>query len=77
MKKIIAIIPARYASTRFPGKPLALVNGIPMIVRVMRQAAKIFSDVCIATDDERIYNKVLEMGGKAVMEVVHHGIVSF
>ena len=72
MKKIIAIIPARYASTRFPGKPLALVNGIPMIVRVMRQAAKVFSDVCIATDDKRIYNKVAEMGGKAVMTSASH-----
>lgn len=72
MKKIIAIIPARYASTRFPGKPLALVNGIPMIIRVMRQAAKVFSDVCIATDDERIYDKVVEMGGKAVITSVSH-----
>lgn len=72
MKKIIAIIPARYASTRFPGKPLALVNGIPMIVRVMRQAAKVFSDVCIATDDVRIYDQVVKMGGKAVMTSASH-----
>lgn len=72
MKKIIAIIPARFASTRFPGKPLALVNGIPMIVRVVRQASKVFTDVCVATDDERIRSKVIEMGGKAVMTSPTH-----
>ncbi|MCI1719910.1 MAG: 3-deoxy-manno-octulosonate cytidylyltransferase [Bacteroidales bacterium] len=72
MRNVIAIIPARYASTRFPGKPLAMVNGVPMIVRVVRQAEKVFKDVCVATDDERIFNKVLEMGGKAVMTSASH-----
>lgn len=72
MKKIIAIIPARYASTRFPGKPLALVHGVPMIVRVLKQAEKVFEDVCVATDDERILHKVLDMGGKAVMTSAAH-----
>lgn len=72
MKSTVAIIPARYASTRFPGKPLALVKGVPMIVRVYKQAAKAFEDVCVATDDERIYNKVREFGGKAVMTAESH-----
>lgn len=51
---ILAIIPARWESTRFPGKPLALINGIPMVIRVYREAAKVFNHVVIATDDERI-----------------------
>ena len=60
MDRILAVIPSRYASTRFPGKPLALVHGIPMVVRVFNQARKVFSDVCVATDDERIFNTVTE-----------------
>ena len=51
MNNILAIIPSRYASTRFPGKPLALVHGVPMVVRVYGQAKKVFSHVCVATDD--------------------------
>lgn len=72
MEKILAIIPSRYASTRFPGKPLALVHGVPMVVRTFRQAAKVFSDVCVATDDERIFNTVIENGGQAVMTSSSH-----
>ncbi len=69
---IIAIIPSRYASSRFPGKPLALVKGIPMIVRVFAQAKKVFTDVCVATDDKRIYDIVTENGGVAVMTKQDH-----
>ena len=65
--KFIGLIPARYASTRFPGKPLALLAGKPVIQHVYEQAAKVLDAVYVATDDERIYNKVLEFGGKAVM----------
>lgn len=70
--KILAIIPSRYASTRFPGKPLALVKGVPMVVRVYRRAASVFDDVCVATDDERIYDAVKAAGGEAVMTSDKH-----
>ena len=72
MDRILAVIPSRYASTRFPGKPLALVHGIPMVVRVFNQARKVFSDVCVATDDERIFKTVTEAGGVAVMTSSQH-----
>lgn len=68
----LALIPARYASTRFPGKPLALIKGKPMIQRVYEQTTKAFENVCVATDDERIYNAVKEFGGKVVMTSVKH-----
>jgi 3-deoxy-manno-octulosonate cytidylyltransferase (CMP-KDO synthetase) len=62
------IIPARYASTRFPGKPLALINGKPMIQHVYEAACTSKADhVCVATDDERIADCVAGFGGKAVM----------
>lgn len=70
--KFIGLIPARYASTRFPGKPLALLNGKPVIQHVYEQAAKVLDAVYVATDDERIYNKVLAFGGKAVMTSAEH-----
>lgn len=70
--KFIGLIPARYASTRFPGKPLALLNGKPVIQYVYEQAAKVLDAVYVATDDERIYNKVLAFGGKAVMTSTEH-----
>ena len=70
--KFIAIIPARYASTRFPGKPLAMLGGKPVIRRVCEQAAKVFDDVVVATDDERILNAVSEFGGRAVMTSASH-----
>lgn len=64
----IGIIPARYGSTRFPGKPLALIGGVSMIERVYRQASKAKLDlVVVATDDERILEAVEKFGGKAVM----------
>ena len=71
---MIGIIPARYASTRFPGKPLADINGMSMIQRVYEQCKQsvMLTDVIIATDDERIYKHVMEFGGKAMMTDPHH-----
>lgn len=70
--KYIGIIPARYASTRFPGKPLAELGGKIMIRRVYEQASKVLDDVWVATDDERIYNAVKAFGGRAVMTSPDH-----
>ena len=63
----IGIIPARYHSTRFPGKPLALINGKPMIQKVYENISKSLENVWVATDDERIFTAVENFGGKAVM----------
>lgn len=68
----IGIIPARYASTRFPGKPLADINGKPMIQRVYEQAVQVFSHAYVATDDERIYSTVKSFGGRVVMTAPTH-----
>ena len=67
--KIIGIIPSRYGSSRFPGKPLADILGKSMIQRVYEQCKKASSlaKVIVATDDERIYNHVLSFGGKVIM----------
>ncbi len=70
--KFIAIIPARYASTRFPGKPLALLGGKPVIERVYEQVAVVLDDVVVATDDERIYEAVRAFGGKVEMTSTEH-----
>lgn len=70
--EFIAIIPARYASTRFPAKPLAVLGGKPVIQRVYEQASKVFNHVLVATDDERIMQAVSAFGGKAVMTGTHH-----
>lgn len=70
--KFIAIIPARYASTRFPGKPLADMGGKPMIQRVYEQVKRAVHDVWIATDDSRIFDTVQSFGGKAVMTSTEH-----
>ncbi len=72
--KIIGVIPSRYASTRFPGKPLADIGGIPMIRRVYEQAKKstALSDVIVATDDQRIFDIVQSFGGKAMMTAATH-----
>lgn len=67
-----AIIPARYASTRFPGKPLAVLGGKPVIIRVCEQASRVFSQVFVATDDERIFNTVKESGFTPVMTRSDH-----
>jgi 3-deoxy-manno-octulosonate cytidylyltransferase (CMP-KDO synthetase) len=68
----IGIIPARYASTRFPGKPLVIIGGKPMIQRVYEQASGSLDRVYVATDDSRIYETVLNFGGKAVMTSADH-----
>jgi len=68
----IGIIPARYASTRFPGKPLADIAGKPMIQRVYEQASKALRNVFVATDDKRIYDAVIAFGGKVIMTSEHH-----
>ena len=70
--RFVGIIPARYASTRFPGKPLADLGGKPMIQRVYEQAKKALSDVVVATDDERIYDCVKSFGGEVVMTRTDH-----
>ncbi len=70
--KFIAIIPARYASTRFPGKPLADMGGKPMIQRVYEQVKRAVHDVWVATDDSRIFETVKAFGGKAVMTSTEH-----
>ena len=72
MTHFIGIIPARYASTRFPGKPLALIGGKPMIQRVYEQAKKALDYVVVATDDERIFDCVTGFGGLAVMTSADH-----
>lgn len=71
---VLGLIPARYASTRFPGKPLVDIAGKSMIQRVFEQAKKCMQldDVVVATDDERILNHVLEFGGNAVMTSTEH-----
>lgn len=72
MKSFVAIIPARFASTRFPGKPLAILGGKPVIQRVYEQAQKVFENVFVATDDDRIYDAVEQFGGKAIMTSPNH-----
>lgn len=73
--KVAAIIPARYQSVRFEGKPLALIDGVTMIERVYRQVEKCpkFSDIIVATDDKRIADTVTEFGGYAVITSPAHG----
>ena len=72
--KILGIIPARYASTRFPGKPLVEIAGKTMIQRTYEQAlkAKSLQKVIVATDDARILKHVIEFGGDAVMTADTH-----
>ena len=74
IKKTIGIIPARYASTRFPGKPLVNIAGKSMIQRVYEQAKRVpdLSEVYVATDDARIFEHVEGFGGKAVMTLGSH-----
>jgi 3-deoxy-manno-octulosonate cytidylyltransferase (CMP-KDO synthetase) len=72
--RAVAIIPARWASTRFPGKPLAQIKNKPMIQWVVEQAQKAsrISEVIVATDDDRIMDAVTGFGGKAVMTSQNH-----
>jgi 3-deoxy-manno-octulosonate cytidylyltransferase (CMP-KDO synthetase) len=67
MLTFAGIIPARYASTRFPGKPLAMIHGKTMIQRVYLQASKVLDHVCVATDDARIEAEVKRFGGNVTM----------
>ena len=70
--KFIGVIPARYASTRFPGKPLAMLGGKSVIQRVYEQVSSVLDSAYVATDDERILQAVEAFGGKAVMTSPDH-----
>jgi 3-deoxy-manno-octulosonate cytidylyltransferase (CMP-KDO synthetase) len=72
--KILGVIPSRYESSRFPGKPLAMINGKSMIQRVYEQVKKSskITDVIVATDDERILNHIADFDGKAIMTSSSH-----
>jgi 3-deoxy-manno-octulosonate cytidylyltransferase (CMP-KDO synthetase) len=70
--KFTAIIPARYQSSRFPGKPLAMLGGKPVIQRVYEQAVSVLTEAYVATDDERIFKAVEAFGGRAVMTRADH-----
>lgn len=71
-KEYIAIIPARYASTRFPAKPLALLSGKPIIQHVYEKVSDVFERTVVATDDPRIEETVKGFGGQAVMTSPDH-----
>jgi 3-deoxy-manno-octulosonate cytidylyltransferase (CMP-KDO synthetase) len=70
--KFLGIIPSRYASTRFPGKPLIDIHGKPMVQWVWENASRSLDEVWIATDDERIYHAAKAFGGKVVMTSAAH-----
>lgn len=70
--KFLGIIPARYASTRFPGKPLADLGGMTMIERVYRRVAEVMDELAVATDDKRIADAVEAFGGRVVMTSDRH-----
>ena len=72
--KVVAIIPARYGSTRFPGKPLADISGKPMIVRVYERALSVptVDEVAVATDDQRIAHVIQQIGGQVIMTSPQH-----
>jgi len=70
--KFVGIIPARYASTRFPGKPLVHIDGKMMVQRVYEQVSKVLDAVYVATDDERIQKAVASFGGKVIMTSPNH-----
>ena len=72
--RVIGIIPSRFGSTRFPGKPLVNIAGKSMIQRVFEQVSKtkMMTDVIVATDDQRIHDHVSEFGGKVMMTSSEH-----
>lgn len=70
--KTLALIPARYASTRFPGKPLALINSRPMVQWVYERASSVFEHTFVATDDQRIADAVCAFGGRCIMTSDRH-----
>lgn len=72
LTQFLGIIPARYASTRFPGKPLAQLHNKPMIQWVYESAQKVFAHLVVATDDERIFKAVADFGGRAVLTSPDH-----
>jgi len=69
--EVVAVIPARYGSTRFPGKPLALLRGKPMIQHVYEQTCLVrgLTRVIVATDDDRIANIIRSRGGEVAMRL--------
>ena len=73
-EKILCVIPARFGSTRLPGKPLIMVSGIPLVEWTYKSAAQsgVFDKVCIATDDERIFSAAKRFGASAVMTSAGH-----
>ncbi|SDC09372.1 MULTISPECIES: 3-deoxy-manno-octulosonate cytidylyltransferase [unclassified Candidatus Frackibacter] len=73
-KRVVGIIPARYASTRLPGKPLVDIRGKPMVQHVYERTSKaaVLDEVVVATDDERIKEAVLDFGGEVVMTSKNH-----
>ena len=73
-QKVIVVIPARMASSRFPGKPLAMISGLPMIEHIRRRAllANVVAEVVVATCDQAIFDMVSAAGGKAVMTSPEH-----
>ena len=73
-RKVLAVIPVRWASSRFPGKPIADILGKPMVQWVLEQAqkARLVSEIIVATDDQRICDAVHNFGGKAVMTSPDH-----
>ncbi len=74
MAKVLGVIPARYGSSRLPGKPLKDICGKPMIQHVYENASKseVLDKVVVATDDQRVYDAVVAFGGEAVMTSVNH-----
>jgi 3-deoxy-manno-octulosonate cytidylyltransferase (CMP-KDO synthetase) len=70
--RFVGIIPARFASMRFPGKPLVDIGGKIMIQRVYEQVSKVLTDVYVATDDQRIFDAVLAFGGRVIMTSDKH-----
>lgn len=71
-KHFIGIIPARYASTRFPGKPLALLGDKPVVQHVYERARKVLDEVYVATDNSEIFDVVTSFGGRAIMTSTEH-----
>jgi len=70
--KFVAIIPARYGSTRLPGKPLININGKPMVQHVYERSKQVVDDVYVATDDKRIFDVIIGFGGKVIMTSKKH-----
>lgn len=70
--RILTLIPARYASTRFPSKPLVLIQGKPMILHVVERALLVTPEVAVATDDQRIYDVVTQAGYRAILTTGDH-----